>query len=65
MPEDLVAEAFEQQRAFFSLPLQAKMQVAANKYYRQEGCTGRWRWAESPRHAAPVLGLSLRIVLLS
>ncbi|KAL4445389.1 hypothetical protein ABPG77_011214 [Micractinium sp. CCAP 211/92] len=34
VPEDLVAEAFEQQRAFFSLPLQAKMQVAANKYYR-------------------------------
>ncbi|KAL4428005.1 hypothetical protein ABPG75_002094 [Micractinium tetrahymenae] len=34
IPEELVAQTFEQQRAFFSLPLQDKMRIAANKAYR-------------------------------
>lgn len=36
VPEDLVARTFDQQRAFFGLPLQDKMTIAANKYYRHE-----------------------------
>jgi isopenicillin N synthase-like dioxygenase len=34
VPEALIAETFEQQRRFFSLPLEQKMRIAADSNYR-------------------------------
>lgn len=52
--EDLVARTFEQQQAFFSLPLQDKMRIAANKYYRHEQLLSSMA---VPRQAGPALSL--------
>ena len=34
VPEELVAAAFDAQRHFFALPLEQKLRIRANKYYR-------------------------------